>query len=446
MQAIVLLPLLLTLAVGLKYGFREAFVYVCLPLFLLLPDYYRFKLPGIPEFTPWNYTFLAVFGALLLSEDRRHLRPHPLDLLPILFVYFCVRSEYDIKGWKDTQNLLANMTFGCILPYYLGKVMVRVPGLLTGALTMIGLVCACVGFVSIYEARMGTNPFDVWRNFWPVSVPFDGALYRSGIRRVQGPFSHPIFGGFIYSMVIPCLFWLRDRNALRGWKARWLLVAGCVVGLLTTVSRGPMLGCLLTCGVMSLGWMRLRSVAVGVALLGALVLPVLVGVQVQKFLSLDRATARTESEETAAYRKEMMENYWEVVMAEPIHGYGKNQVPVVKGQKSIDNMYLFTALQYGCPAALTYVLLMGLPAALLFVRLLAVRSTHAYGRLGWVFVGMMGGSMFTQFTVVAGGQSLPLFFLLIGSSIGLSARLGREHHGASRPRRRAHLTPALAPA
>ena len=432
MQAIVLIPLMLTVAVGLKYGFREAFVFVCLPLFLLLPDYYRFKLPGIPEFTPWNYVFLAVFGLLLLNKERRHLRLHPLDLLPILFVYFCVRSEYEIKGWKDTQNLLVNMTFGCILPYYLGKVIAREPGLLTGAFTMIGLVCACVGFASVYEARMGSNPFDFWRSYWPVHVPFDGALYRSGIRRVQGPFSHPIFGGFVYSMVIPCLIWLRDRRVLQGWKMRRLLVLGCLVGLLTTVSRGPMLGCLLTYMIARLGWFRLRPLAIAVAGIGLVLGPIVVGAQVQKFMKLDRATAKTESEETAAYRKEMMENYWEVVMAEPIYGYGKNQVPVVKGQKSIDNMYLFTALQYGCPAAIDYFLLMALPALLLLLRLLFVPPAHTYGRLGWIFVGMFGGAMFTQFTVVAGGQSMPLFFLMIGVSIGILGLLGPRHHGVRR--------------
>ena len=65
--AITLVPLLLFVATALRYGVLRAFVWTTVPCLLLLPNYYTWKLPGIPVLTFHDYAVLAV-GVLSLGE------------------------------------------------------------------------------------------------------------------------------------------------------------------------------------------------------------------------------------------------------------------------------------------------------------------------------------------------------------------------------------------
>ena len=250
-------------------------------------------------------------------------------------------------------------------------------------------------------------------------VPWDGALYRAGIRRVAGPFAHPICHGFFFSMAIPVLFSLIKAGLPTNKAWRWFLLGGTSLGLLCSVSRGPIAGTIIALGFAWLGTRKNRGLVIGLSCLCALLVAPLIASGASKYLSVSRGEATTESQETAAYRKEMLENYLEVVRERPVVGFGRYQIPVVKGQKSIVNQYLFLTLTHGLPHAILFLALMAFP----IMGLVARSGLRARGSvtdvLAWGVGGALLGAIFTQTTVFAGTQTAQVLHLLSGVAVTL---------------------------
>jgi len=424
--AVVLLPTVIAIAVAYQRGFRDALIYVALPAMLLLPGYYYLELPGIPEANFWNFTLTAVFAALVFGSDRRLYRFHWFDLVVLAYILWTFNSEYYNKGFKDAQKLLSNQFMGILIPYVIGRVLATRNGLLVSFIAMIAILGAFIGFVSPYEARMGVNPFDFWRKFWPVWVGWDGALYRNGLRRVAGPFAHPICHGFFFSMTIPLILWLRDQKLLSGRLGRFVIPIGNFLGMATAGSRGPILGYIVGYAAMRIGWARAR-VAIAVGLIAStLVASVFLYDVVAGYVSVSRGKATTATQETAAYRKELLDNYLEVLDERPYVGFGRNRIPVIRGQWSIDNQYLFLALVHGYPAAYLFLACMLGPILLLFSYLMRIDPDHPIGRLAWAVLGSVLGAILTQVTVFAGTQTEQVLAILEGIAIGLVLRLRTE--------------------
>ena len=132
----------------------------------------------------------------------------------------------------------------------------------------------------------------------------------------------------------------------------------------------------------------------------------------------------------------MLENYMELVEERPWCGFGRNLVPVVKGQDSIDNQYLFLALTHGVPAAILYLLALVAPAVALCTRLPRFAHDHRLARLGWAIGASLLAVAIVQVSVYAGTQTEQVMFLLQGIAAGLFVRLGtrgaRVSQGAPR--------------
>ncbi|MFT7617591.1 MAG: O-antigen ligase [Planctomycetota bacterium] len=422
---IVLLPPLLVMVVALLKSQRHSLVFVAIPCLLFLPSYYTHKFPGIPVATFHNYLFIVLFAFILLGKDRRLFDLRGTDLILGIFTFLCVYSEYENKGFVEGRNLLAVKLMGVLVPYYIGKMLAKDNCYLIGTLTTIIALGAVIGFVSPIEARLGTNPFDFWRSYWPASVPWDGALYRFGLRRVAGPFAHPICQGFFFSLAIPISIWLCNMKRPTGLARRRIIVLGLIVGLLLCGSRGPWLGTIIAVTFPVFLWRKSRVVLVLAAALFMLILPALIWEDLSSYVSIDRGQATSESQETAAYRWEMLENYLEVVDERPWIGFGKDQIPIVKGLKSIDNQYLFVALMHGLPAAIAFLACILIPAIQILWGSLRRSSADPLARFGIVLAGCLLGAIFTQSTVFAGTQTEQVLFLLVGISTTIRTRLAR---------------------
>ena len=423
MQAVVILPTLFVLWMLKQRGFREALVFVLIPALLLLPNYYIWKLPGIPQFSFHNYMFVVLGAALVLGRERRLYRFQLLDLVVLFHVLWMAVSEFEMKGFADAQNLFALRAMSILVPYAIGRAVGGHNGLMVGTLMMLAVVGAGIGWVSPYEARMGRNPFDFWRDIWPTSVPWDGVLYRNGLRRVSGPFAQPICQGFYFSMMIPFIWWMNDQRLIASRKLRIVIMGGAIVGLMASLSRGPILGAILSVGFIWLGWQKARVAVFTTAILVGAFGTAMVIEDVVAYISVTRGEARTPEQETAAYRNEMLQNYLEVVDEKPVYGFGKDGFPVVKGQKSIDNQYLFLSLSHGLPAAISFLLMMLLPALWLIPMLLRLPPGDPLGRLGWVGAGVQLGAIFTQVTVFSGPQTVEVLMLLLGITVEIARRI-----------------------
>jgi len=424
MEAVVLVPALFAAAVLCWRGFRFGLVACVIPALLLLPAYYTWKVSGVPVFTFHNYLLLAAMLALLVGRDRELLRPHAVDLLVLAYWVFSVQSELVTRDFHEAKNLFALSFMTVVAPYTIGRAVGQRDGLLVGVVGSLLVTGALIGWASPFEARMGRNPFDLWRDFWPVWVPWDGALYRSGIRRVAGPFAHPICAGFFFSMALPLFAWLRSVGLpAKAWQ-RWGLGLGLALGILTPLSRGPMLGAAIGLTVYFLGTSRFRTFVAPLLVGGALVVTPLLVHSFRSYASVSRGNAQSDTQETAAYRWEMLDNYMEVVGESPWVGYGRYQVPVVAGQKSIDNQYLFLALTHGVPLAVTFLLLLLVPTLLLVWRGLRAPPDDPRARLAWALAGVLAGAVLTQTTVFAGTQTAQVLLLLQGVAVSLSGRVG----------------------
>ncbi len=438
--AVTLLPLAIFVLVALRRGVERAFVWVGLPALLLLPNYYTYKLPGIPRFDFTCYVLLASAAGMAW----RTFRPSLFDLGVLFYVVLITAAEWSAKSAHEARNLFALSTMGILAPYVIGKCLARRREALLAVVAMIVALGALIGWLSPYEARMGANPFDWLRGLWPHHVPWDGALYRGGFRRVAGPFAHPICHGFFFSFSIPLFLWLRRENPrLRGTTGK-LLLAGNLLGLAFALSRGPILGLLITLWGITFGWTRRRALLVVLTGLVALVGVTVSFDAVTSYFEVTRGEATTESQETAAYRKEMLEAYWECVLEHPWLGFGKDQIPVLKGMKSIDNQYLFLSLTYGLPAAFVFLGLLLVPAGLASLQLLLRgRRQNADHDLQWVLAASLFGAILTQLTVFSGTQTTQVLFLVIGLLVGsrLETRGSRASSPETRPASRGSLAP-----
>ncbi len=424
MGAITLIPALAAAAVAQARGFRRAWVFVALPALVLLPNYYVFDLRGLPEATFHNYLLVVVGAALVFGRDQGLYRFQRIDLIPAAFTLWLGVSEAATHGLQEARNLFALQAMLVVVPWMLGRVLAKSEGLLIASLVMLGLLGGFIGLLSPYEARLGRNPFDLLRGIWPHWVPWDGALYRGGLRRVAGPFAHPICLGFFYTMILPLIVWL-GRARLVSTATFCFMFGGSALGLILTLSRGPIASAVLGIGFMLVLWTEARRSLVGGSLLVLVPILLVMAPSFLNYVSVGRSQAGSATQETAAYRKEMIDNYLPVVEESPWIGHGKQGFPIVEGQTSIDNQFLLLALEHGTPATVLFTLMLVLPVILLLRPLGQRPALDIWGRLGWALVATLLGALTTQTTVFSGPQSAQIMVLLSGLAAGFAERLPR---------------------
>ena len=98
---------------------------------------------------------------------------------------------------------------------------------------------------------------------------------------------------------------------------------------------------------------------------------------------------------------------------------------MIKGQKSIDNEYLFIAITSGLYNLAIYVTLI----IAVLVRLLLFAVRHRYdspqGQLAWVLIAAWISAIFTQATAYSGMQTTHYFFMIAAISEALVLTKGQ---------------------
>jgi len=482
MDKIVILPMFIGFALGFKRSTRDLFLYYFLPILTVFPVYYEGELAnGVPEFAFWSAALIPVICFWVMREKGEGYFFTWLDAIILMHLLFVFYGQYLNSGYKPAQKVLFNDMMARFFPYVLAKSIFSDREGRIEMLKVIVVIGALVGFFMAYEFKFWYNIFDKpIRKLWPNWVPWDLPMKRWGFKRAFGPFAHPICGGYFFAMIVPMAVWLwrgghfqkglwnplpggdpwgprtvliicaipillipaatRESMAMLAFvcgvillftiyrgisrplpKISWglALVLLCFGGGMAAISRAPIAGIFLGFVILWFGWARRKAMIAGIlAAVMAAAAPVVVP-KIVAYVSVDRATAETPDQRNAAYRKELMENYAEVAAERPWFGYGRFNIPVVKGQESIDNEYLFMTLASGKTALYAYVLMM----IYVSVRLLLFVSRTPYdspeGRLAWGFLAAWGAAIFTQSTVYAGTQTVQYFYLLAGMSEAL---------------------------
>jgi O-Antigen ligase len=424
MAAIAGIPGLIALLVTLRRGPALALIDVYLPVLLLLPDYYRWVLPGLPDPT-FNEAAIIPIATVFVLREARRWRFSAADLLIVALGLEMAYSELINTNYSDAQNLMFDCVANIIAPYMLAKGLVEPKGLrVEFARKFCGLLAA-VAVVSVFEFKMGVNPFQmILGRFFPGQEGWV-TTFRYGVARIAGPYGHAILAGVVFAVAYRVQRWLQWNGYWEG-RLKWLplpaarfMTWAIAAGSVMTLCRGPWIGAFFGMIAILLGRAANRRLALTIilVLIVAVGAPAYLGVK--SYVSVGRAGAKSVSQETAAYRKELLDKYIAIAQEHAAFGWGRNGWPRVPGMPSIDNYYLLLALMHGVTAL----------ALLLSVFIWMIARL---GRFGWArpwsspagslsfsLLGAYLAAMVSIATVYLGMQAVQVLFLMTGWAEGL---------------------------
>jgi len=422
-----IIPALIAAYVAVRYSPARAFLQVYIPVLLLLPMYYRWVLPVLPDPTFEQATILPI-AAVFLWRHGRQWRFSFADFLIVAFAGWIGTSEFVNTGYNEAQNLMFDMVASIVFPYMLAKGIVEPQRLSADFAKKIVMMFFIVSILSVYEFRMGLTPWLLLRRFYPDQGLEWVTTFRYGFARIGGPYGHAILAGLVLAVGFRLQRWLewsghwepyfRGLKWLRVSKAR-LITLVIVGGIIMTMVRGPWLGGFIGALITWVGRTRHRqkalwSIAAIIAIVG---IPAVSSFY--SYASVGRVHAKTASQETAAYRMELLDKYVALALKHPALGYGRNTWPKDPTAPSIDNYYLLLTLMHGVVAVTILVTIMiTMIFRLIRWELRSPISAPPGSSLGFTLAGIFVVYAVTIATVYMGLQTIPIFALITGWSEG----------------------------
>lgn len=420
-------PAIVAAYVAIRYSAARAFVQVYIPVLLLLPMYYRWVIPVLPDPTFEQATILPIAAVFLW----RHGKDWKFSFADVLIVSYagCIGlSEFLNTNYNEAQNLMFDMVASVIFPYMLAKGIIEPCRLSVEFAKKIVMMFFIVSIISVYEFRMGLTPWLLLRRFYPTQGLEWYTTFRYGFARIGGPYGHAILAGLALAVGFRLQRWLewsgeweprfKHLKWLRISKAR-IITLVIIGGIIMTMVRGPWLGGFAGAALTAVGRTRHRMRA----LLSIAAVIVIIGIPAASsfyaYASVGRAHAKTASQETAAYRMELIDKYVNTALKHATWGYGRNTWPQDPTAPSIDNYYLLLCLMHGL-VAVGLLLTIMITMTFRLVRL-EMRSPISYplgSSLGFALAGIFVVYAITIATVYMGLQTVPIFALITGWSEG----------------------------
>lgn len=428
MESLTILPGLVAAVLAITRSPAAAFLNVYLPVLLLCPDYYHYKIVlGLPELSFTHAAILPIAGVMVVRGIG--WRWSLADFL-VLGLAFCVGfSEYWNTGYKEAQNLMFDMATSMVLPYAITKALIEPLDLRAAFARRLTWMMFLVSVISIFEFRLGRNPFRILLDpFFPGQSGGWVTTIRWGYGRIAGPYGHAILAGIMLLCGWRIARWLERTGQ---WDSKGLVWSrlpvspgrvfslGLLGGLLMTMSRGPWMGAGLAAAFGAIGKAKSRRHAFLLLGSGILLIGIPTGVALYRYAAVGRASAKTAAQETAAYRKELIDKYVAIALQHSVWGWGRNTWPKVPGMPSIDNYYLLLILMHGLPAVAFFLFIMAaMPIRLIADAMRRMPVLPAGGSLGLTLASIYLGIALAVATVYMGNQVVPLFAMLTGWSEG----------------------------
>lgn len=436
MHIIAALPGLFALIVALRRGPAMAYLHVYLPVLFLLPDYYRWYAPGLPD-PSFHHAAIIPIAAVWMLRGLGPWRFSAMDLVVLLFAFLIGLSEYLAAGYKEAQNLIIDLIAAVILPYFLSKGLIVPHGLTTAVGKRIVLLLFAVSVISLWEFKMAytpwariLDPFFPGQNNWVTT-------FRWGFTRIAGPYGHAILAGIILVVGYRLQRWLQVR---RHWgegrsdrRKAQILTLGMIGGVIMTMVKGAWLGAAAGAAVMVIG----RSKRPGTMLIVIAVSVVVLGIPgflwLKSWAGVGRLNAKTETQETAAYRWELMEKYWDVAMEHAALGWGRNTWPKIPGMPSIDNYYLLLVIMHGLPVLLLFWFTFFWMGIRLMLRGIRAPPGSEIRVLTFTLASVYAVYFAALATVFLGSQTVQFLFIVTGWAEGLLVYGMREPRSDGAP-------------
>jgi hypothetical protein len=436
MHIIAAFPGLFALIIALQRGPASAYLNVYLPTLFLLPTYYRWFAPGLPDPSFHHAAIFPIF-AIWVMRDAGMFRWSMMDGVVLLFAFLVGYSEYLAAGYKEAQNLIIDLVAAVVLPYFLTKALVVPKGLVVEFGKRMVLLLFAVAAVSLWEFKMGYTPWGmILDRFFPGQNNWV-TTFRWGFTRIAGPFGHAILAGIIMVVGFRLQRWLHWRGhwddlrifgmrKFMGFSFAFIITWGMVAGVIMTMVKGAWLGAVAGAAVMAIG----RSKRPGTALIIILVLAVVIGVPgflwLKSWAGVGRENAKSTTQETAAYRWELIEEYWDIAMEQSALGWGRNTWPKISDMPSIDNYYLLLVIMHGLPALLLFWFTMiGTPVRLMLRGIRAPPGSEVR-LLTFTLASIYAVYFLALATVYLGTQTIQTLFIITGWAEGVLVYNMRE--------------------
>jgi hypothetical protein len=422
MPIIILIPTVICIFALFRVSVQRVFLNLYIPIFMMLPVYYFWKVATLPP-VDLSEAILLPLGIAIFIKEIRRWRFAPMDLWVVLFIFTTYYADaLNNHSTASTFDLFDSLCT-VLVPYMAGKLLIEHDGMRSAVVKrmMFCLFLACI--VSMYEYRMGQNPFTlvVARFFPDEHFPWKTQI-RWGFGRVSGPFGQSELAGMMLFFGLVMTLWLGYNHL---WEpkfklARWLpgrksAVIAWTIGivLLMTQARGPWIGTIAAVPIALIG--RARRVAFTAVLVAVFLV---VGgsaayVGLKAYANADGPTTSSE-QENAQYRTELLDHYIPVAEAGGPWGWGQD-FPRIAGQGSIDNEYLFVALTQGWVGLLAFCMI-ALESLYCMLYGALYNPTQRDRYFSYSLMGVFVGLLITIFTVFLGNQPYQLFFLLAGWS------------------------------
>ena len=431
MGIIAALPGLFAAIVALRRSPAAAFLKIYIPVLLLLPEYYRWVVPLLPDPTFSQAAILPIVVVFLWREGRAW-KFSAMDFLILSFAFFVGYSEYANAGYKEAQNLMFDMIGWVLFPYIAAKGLIEPKGMRVAFARRFAFLLFVVSICSLYEFKMGTTPWQiVFNRFFPGQGDGWVTTFRYGLPRIAGPYGHAILAGLVLIVGYRIARWLEwsrlweprfKKFRLPASKAR-IITSGILAGCAMTLVRGPWLGGLAGAAIVAVGRAKNRRKALLMMAAGVFFIALPVGAWFYSYASVGRANAQSDSQETAAYRKELIDKYIDIALTRSGLGWGRNTWPKVSGMQSIDNYYLLLALMHGLIAdGLLIAIIVMMVTRLIRFEMKLPASGPPGSSLGFTLAGIYVVYTVTIATVYMGLAVIPLFAVITGWAEGYLLR------------------------
>jgi hypothetical protein len=415
------IPGLVALVVCVRRGPARALLDVYLPALLLLPDYYRWFFTGHLTFSETAILPITAFFALHYWHEWKWSFT---DFIVVALTSIMVISEYMNAGFYDARNLLLDLVCAWILPYALAKGLIQSQHLQALFAKRVAVLLTIVSIVAAYEFKMAYNPYE--RLLGPIFPGWNVwvTTFRYGLPRIAGPYGHAILAGMILVSGYRITRWL-------DWSGNWpgkvpflpiskvrfceLWIGAAIV---MTLCRGPWVGAGVAAVAVAVGRARDRRRAIAFAAIAIALASMPAYYSLKSYVSVGREAAVSESQETAAYRFELLDTYVSVVEQRPVWGYGRD-FPRDGSMNSIDNYYLLLALTHGVFALLALILLFSWMSVRLARFGARLPSDDTSATLAFTLLSVYLAFAVSLATVYLGLQAIPLLLMVTGWSEGM---------------------------
>ena len=431
LQALVLLPALVALAMLNSSSAARVAIKVYLPCLLIVPVYLAFRLGGmITSVTTFVSLFLALIGFYTCLGKIRFTW---LDACVLVYAMEAFPSDAQRHDMKLGFYAFLLFFSKCVCPYWIGRTLIEQNGLRRQFVKAIVLCLGVIAILSVWEYLTLQNLFQkyverilhTWVG-WPRQA-------RWGFARIAGPYGHAIVAGMIFSTGALLQLWLVGT---RSWDSskflrsirprRKTLYISIIVGLglFMTQSRGPWIGCSFGFIIASIGFARDRRRAAVIALSTLAVAAALASVVINKYTAIDDTKTTDRDQLNASYRRELIATYTPLIEEGGLWGWGSPQ-PLSNGtagyssaQSSIDNEYILVAMWQGYAGLILFVLTIVL-AVLQLIRHCATLRNREDILFAYCMLGCILATSFSLTTVALADPLTQLWYLLMGWGVSI---------------------------